>query len=90
MIVRVLQPADTESRGEVIDLPGVGMCQVCDDARLTTTAQLTNWLSAARAAAEPATTLVLPRLTHIVQSPDNHVYLALDADANVVAQITAS
>ncbi len=90
MIVRVLQSADTESRGEVIDVPGIGMCQVCDDARLASTSQLTNWLSAARTAAAPATTLVLPRLTHIAQSPDNYVYLALDTNGNVAAQITAS
>jgi hypothetical protein len=90
MIVRVLQSGDSESVGEVVSVPGVGLCQVCDDGLLTSSSQLTTWLSSARSAAEAATLLVWPRLKHVNQSPDTHVYLALDTDAQVVAQITAS
>lgn len=90
MIVKVLQSGDAPSRSEVVVLPGVGACEICDDAKLTTDAQLTAWLASARSAATASTLLVRPRLNHINLSPDNHVYLALDADLKVAAQITAS
>ena len=90
MIVRVLQAGESQSRGEVISVAGVGFCQVCDDAKLTSASQLTNWLSEARSAAGASTMLVWPRLRHVNQSPDNHVYLALDANGNIAAQVTAS
>ena len=90
MIVRVLQSGDSESVGEVVYVQGVGLWEVCDDGLLTTSSQLTTWLSSARTAAESTTLLVMPRLKHVNQSPDNHVYLALDTNSNVLAQITAS
>lgn len=90
MILRVLQAGDSYSQGEVIDVAGVGPCQVCDVSGLTTSSQLTTWLSAARTAAEPTTGLVRPSLSYINQSPDTHVYVALDGNGNVLAQITGS
>ena len=90
MVVRVLGASDSKSRGEIVHVPGVGLCQVCDDTQLGTTAQLTTWLTAARAAAAAANLLVSPRLGSVLPSPDAHVYLALDANGKVAAQITAS
>ena len=90
MVVRVLQAGDSKSRGEVVHLPGVGLCQVCDDARVGTAAQLTTWLAAARTAAGAASLLVAPRLGVVQASPDTHVYLALDGNGKVAAQITAT
>ena len=90
MVVRVLQSGDSKSRGEVVHLPGVGLCQVCDDAALGTAAQLTTWLAAARTAAAAASLLRAPRLEAVQPSPDTHVYLALDANGKVAAQITAT
>ena len=91
MIVKVLQTSDSKSRGEIVVVAGVGTCLVCDEASLTSAAQLTTWLAAVRTAATTATLLVAPRLgAHINQSPDTHVYLALDGNGRVAAQITAS
>ncbi len=88
MIVRVLQVGESLSRGEIVVLPGMGACQVCDEAQLSTVAQLTAWLAAARTAATAA--MVQPRLMHVVAGPDKHVYLALDANNKVAAQVTAT
>ncbi len=90
MVVRVLGAGDSRSRGEVMHVSGVGMCQVCDDARPATAAALTTWLTSARVAAQAAGLLVAPRLGSVLPSPDAHVYLALDANGKVAAQITAS
>ncbi len=90
MIVKVLQAGDSKSRGEIVVVPGVGACLVCDDAKALSTAQLTTWLTAARSAAGAAI-LSAPRLgTHVNQSPDTHVYLALDVNGVVAAQIQAT
>jgi O-succinylbenzoate synthase len=88
MIVRVLQTGDSKSRGEIVHLPGVGPCQICDDAKLTSTTQLTTWLAAAKGAA--AGLLLAPRLGFVNQTPDTHVYLALDMNGKVAAQITST
>lgn len=88
MVVRVLGSGDSRSRGEILHVPGIGVCQVCDDARPTTAAQLTTWLTAARQAAQAGGLLVAPRLGSVLPSPDTHVYLALDANGRVAAQIT--
>ena len=91
MIVRVLGANDSKSRGEVTYVAGVGPCQIVDeDAKLTSTAQLTTWLQAARTAAQATSLLGAPKLSRVAQSPDTHVYLALDATGKVAAQITAS
>lgn len=90
MVVRVLGNGDSKSFGEIVHVPGVGLCQVCDDARLGTTAQLTTWLTAARTAAASANLLVAPRLGSVLATPDTHVYLALDSNGKVAAQITAT
>ncbi len=91
MIVRVLGVNDSKSRPEVIYIAGVGACQVVDeDARLTSATQLTTWLQAARTAAQATSLLGIPRLNRVAQSPDAHVYLALDATGKVAAQITAT
>lgn len=91
MIVRLLGANDMKSRPEVIYVAGVGACQIVDEeARLTSTGQLTTWLQAARTAAQTTSLLGVPRLSRVAQSPDTHVYLALDAVGKVAAQITAS
>lgn len=91
MIVKVLQAGDSKSQGEIIAVPGLGMCLVCDDAKLTSAVQLATWLAAARSAAGAATLLVAPRLGgHVNASPDTHVYLALDTNGNIAAQFKAS
>ncbi len=90
MVVRVLQVGDSKSRGEIVHVPGVGLCQVCDDAKAATAAQLTTWLASARTAAAAASLLVAPRLGSVQPSPDTHVYLALDANGKVAAQVTAT
>ena len=91
MIVRVLGVKDSKSKGEVTYIAGVGPCQVVDEeAHLTSTAQLATWLQAARAAALATSLLGAPKLSRVAQSPDTHVYLALDATGRVTAQIKAS
>ncbi len=90
MVVRVLGPGECRSRGEVVHVPGMGVCEVCDDARLGTAAQLKIWLASARLAAKAAGLLVKPRLGRVLPHPDRHVYLALDANGNVAAQITGT
>ena len=91
MIVRVLGTGDSKSLGEVTYVAGIGPCQVVDeDARLTSATQLATWLQAARTAAQATSMLGAPKLSRVVQSPDTHVYLALDMTGKVAAQITAS
>ncbi len=90
MVVRVLQSGDSKSQGQVIHVPGIGPCLVCDDASVGTAVQLTTWLAAARTAGAAANLLVAPRLGAVRPSPDNHVYLALDANGKLAAQITAT
>ncbi len=91
MIVRVMQAGEATTHGQMVQIPNVGLCQVVDnDAGLTTASQLTTWLQAARTAAQGTTLLRTPKLAHVNQSPDKHMYLALDGNGKVVAQVTAS
>ena len=88
MVVKVLQENDSKSQGEIVVVPGAGMCLVCDDACLRNAAELKSWHAEVRSAAGTTKLMSAPRLkAQLSQKPDGHTYLALDTNGVAMAEL---